>query len=662
MGFSAPEPTVNSQDSDLQALRALVRDLTARVERLERGGKAVGPTEEGALPAETLASLAPPPPGPPLTSPAISPSVQPVANTLSATPALPVPPPQVAASPLTVPRVSAPPDAQAGGDLESRIGSHWLNRIGISAVLIGVSYFLKFAFDNNWIGPAGRVSIGLLAGIMVVGWSESFRKRGYQLFSYSLKAVGVGALYLSLWAAFQVYSLIPSPVAFVAMVIVTASTAALAIKQDAEILAAIALTGGFTTPLLLSTGQNREVELFTYVTLLAAASVAMVVFKPWRRLLLLSYAGTLVLYIGWYAEYYRRYEFAVTLAFATVFFAIFAVAPLVSKTPQGKTSLSGPLFALTLINTGVYFLQAYGMIAEIDKPALAWFALALAAVHIGLSHIISLQELPEAEPLRLLYLALAVALITIAIPIRLDGHWITVGWLVEAGALLWVAARVGASLLHYLAVAALALGVLRLLFFDNFVVDVVLLNSRMANYLLAIAVLALLAWFSLKRDGESDRQVAAVAVLAVNALALVGFSREIGDYYGRQMYGSTDGIRLWTPRMMNMDAANRRQLLIAEDFSYSALWMGYGALLMVIGFWRKSAFFRWQALCLIAATILKVFVYDVSQLDRGYRILSFMILGVLLLAVSFVYQKDWLKLSSLRDRGTGHGREGGGRS
>jgi len=76
--------------------------------------------------------------------------------------------------------------------LESRIGSHWLNRIGIAAVLIGVSYFLKFAFDNNWIGPAGRVSIGLLAGIAVVIWSERFRRRGYKAFSYSLKAVGIG--------------------------------------------------------------------------------------------------------------------------------------------------------------------------------------------------------------------------------------------------------------------------------------------------------------------------------------------------------------------------------------------------------------------------------------------------------------------------------------
>ena len=290
--------------------------------------------------------------------------------------------------------------------------------------------------------------------------------------------------------------LIPSAVAFLAMVIVTASTATLAIKQDAEILAAIALTGGFATPLLLSTGQNREIQLFSYVALLSAASVALVVFKPWRRLLVLSYAGTLVLYIAWYAEYYRRNEFAATFAFATIFFAIFAVAPLVSKTPEGAVSLPYLPAALTFINTGVYFLQAYAMVEEIDKLAMAWFALALAAVHIGLSRIIGRREPANAEMLRLLHLALAVALITIAIPIRLDGHWITVGWLVEAGVLLWVADRIGARFLHYLAAAALALGVVRLLAFDNFEVDTVLLNSRMATYLLAMAVLALLAWFS----------------------------------------------------------------------------------------------------------------------------------------------------------------------
>src|ERR1035437_3329566 len=601
------EPTVNSQDSDLQSLRSLVRELAARVERLERRLGDEGAAAETVLRTETPLSSAPPPP-----------------------PVPPSPAPQFAAA---APQV----------DLESRIGSHWLNRIGISAVLIGVSYFLKFAFDNNWIGPTGRVTIGLLAGIAVIVWSESFRRRDYKIFSYSLKAVGVGVLYLSLWAGFQVYGLIPSAAAFLAMAIVTASTAALAIKQDAEILAAIALTGGFSTPLLLSTGQNREIQLFSYVALLSAASVVLVVFKPWRRLLVLSYVGTLVLYLAWYGETYRRNEFAATLAFATIFFAIFAVAPLVSRTPEGTVSLPYLAGLITFVNTGVYFLQAYAMFEEIDKLSMAWFALALAAVHIGLSRIIGRREPAQAEALRLLHLALAVVLITIAIPIRLDGHWITMGWLVEAGGLLWVADRIAARFLHYLAAVALDLGVVRLLAFDNFQVSMLLLNSRMATYVLAMVVLALLAWFSVKHEGEFDRQLVAVAVLAVSALALVGLSREIGDYYARQLSPSPNGFMSFPARMAA--AANRQRLRIAEDFTYSALWMAYGALLMVIGFWRKSAFFRWQALFLIAATIVKVFIYDVSQLDRGYRILSFMILGVLLLAVSFVYQKDWLKLA-----------------
>jgi len=74
-------------------------------------------------------------------------------------------------------------------------------------------------------------------------------------------------------------------------------------------------------------------------------------------------------------------------------------------------------------------------------------------------------------------------------------------------------------------------------------------------------------------------------------------------------------------------------------------WFVEAALLMAAGFWRGSAFVRWLALGLIAATIAKVFAYDIWDLSRGYRIVSFVFLGVLLLAVSFAYQRDWLKLS-----------------
>jgi uncharacterized membrane protein len=111
-----------------------------------------------------------------------------------------------------------------------------------------------------------------------------------------------------------------------------------------------------------------------------------------------------------------------------------------------------------------------------------------------------------------------------------------------------------------------------------------------------------------------------------------------------ETYRPAVGVQLW--RRNTYLALHRIQ--IERDFTYSALWMAYGAMLMIIGFLRRSAFVRWQALVLIAATIAKVFVYDVSELDRGYRIVSFIVLGVLLLAISFVYQRDWLQLSAKR--------------
>ena len=601
---------MDTSSSELQELRRLVGELTARVFRLEQALNL-----QRGLPQPASTAEAPPPAAPPYPIVADNPS----------------PPAQV-------------PSAKAGGaDLESRIGSHWLNRIGIAAVLIGVSYFLKFAFDNNWIGPAGRVAIGLLAGIAIVVWSENFRRRGYVIFSYSLKAVGIGVLYLSLYAAFQVYSLVTGGVAFSMMFAVTAATAVMAWTQDAEILAAFALVGGFATPLLLSTGQNREVALFTYVVLLDAGALALVILKPWRRLLLLSYAGTLLLYVGWYASFYDVTQVRMTVGFATLFFAIFAVAPLLAR-PAQKGWLSDsvpPLVAV--VNAAGYFLQIYVMFEEIGTKDTAWFALALAALYIFLSRQARGRagNPGAARTVDLLHLALAIGFITVAIPIRLDAHWITMGWFVEVAVLLWVADRIHSELLNIFAIGALLLGVGRLLLIDNFYVTRPIFNARMATYAVAIAVLGAVAWYGSRRKDEAARAVAGVAVVALNLLALVALSREVADYYSREMTGILPQ-RQWDPSAWK----DWHHVKIARDFTYSALWMAYGAMLMVVGFWRRSAFVRWQALVLIAFTIGKVFLYDVSELDRGYRIVSFIVLGVLLLTISFMYQRDWLKLSS----------------
>lgn len=604
---------------EIDALRAQFAALTARVFQLEQKAGV-----EPAAPSAPTQATAPPPRVTMLTPPHLEAASGPLGAIQMSAPQGPA-----------APRLASATD---GDGFEKQIGQYWLNRIGIVAILIGVSYFLKYAFENNWIGPAGRVAIGLLAGIGLLLWSERFRSRGHELFSYSLKACGIGTLYLSLWAAFQVYHLIPSAVAFVAMVIVTGATITLAFAQDAELLATFALAGGFATPALLSTGENHEVVLFSYVVLLDLAILALAVVKPWRRLLWGSAAGTIILYIGWFAEYYGRTQRPLTVFFAALFSAIFAAVPLVTTASRSKR-IAGPSITLTLLpllNACAFFLTLWIMY-EPQTATLTWYALALAAAYLGIASLCG-RRFPDQDTkfLTLLHVAIAVVFITIAIPLKLDAHWITIGWLIESAALLWVGVSTQNKLLRYLAVAALILGVFRLLVIDNFHTATLVFNARFATYLVAIAVLGGIVIFGKRYASKEEMPLLDLALVALNLLALIALTREAADYYDRQL--------LAYARVRSGYAG--AQLRLSRDFSYSALWLVYGAGLMAVGLWKRSALTRWQALFLMAVTIAKVFLYDTSQLEQGYRILSFVALGAVLLAISFMYQRDWLKLSS----------------
>src|SRR5579863_4877641 len=136
---------MDTSQGDLQAIRQLLAELTTRVYRIEHRLQMESPAIESR--AGVAAVPSPPAPGKP-------------AETAAPSSSRPAPPQR-----LFLHTSPAAPTQVLYASLESRIGSHWLNRIGIAAVLIGISYFLKFAFDNNWIGASGRVGIGLLAGI-----------------------------------------------------------------------------------------------------------------------------------------------------------------------------------------------------------------------------------------------------------------------------------------------------------------------------------------------------------------------------------------------------------------------------------------------------------------------------------------------------------------
>ncbi|MGH9679823.1 MAG: DUF2339 domain-containing protein, partial [Candidatus Acidiferrales bacterium] len=323
----------------------------------------------------------------------------------------------------------------------------------------------------------------------------------------------------------------------------------------------------------------------------------------------------------------------------TVFAVIFAAVPLV--TPYAKsTRFRGPSVTLTvlpLLNAAAFFLALYQMYQD-ETATLTWYALALGAAYLGLSNLFR-RRFPDQDTrlITLLHVAIAIAFVTIAIPLKLEAHWITIGWLIESAVLLWISARVEFRFLRYFAIAALGLGILRLVFYDRFHTETLIFNARFATYLVAISVLSGILRWGKRSASESEARFLPVFSVLWNVLALIALTSEASAYYGRQME---------MLGQLPFKLSNFTGLFLARDFSYSAIWLIYGAGLMAVGFWKRSALIRWQALILIAATIVKVFVYDVAALEKGYRILSFVALGAVLLAISFIYQRDWLKLTS----------------
>jgi uncharacterized membrane protein len=531
-------------------------------------------------------------------------------------------PPRPPTPPTPPHPVSTPPPPNGATDVESMIAGRWFNYVGILAVGLATAFFLKYAFDNNWIGPGGRVTIGLLVGGMMYPLSQWVFNRGYQYYSEGIAGLGAGILYLSVWAGWHYYHIFPQSYAFPLMIAITAATAVVAIGRNSERIAVLALVGGLLTPLLVSTGENEEVALFSYLIVLGGGMLAIAWARKWRWIAPLQFAGTLLYFWGWYAEFYARYELGNTVLFATVFFAVFAGLPAAHSTREGE--LSGVDIAIVLTNAFQYLIALRLMLWPEYRWGLTLAALGLAAAHLLAERALPRKSTPANQTARMIYAGLALTFATLAIPIRLDGKWITIAFAVEGALLIWSGLRIRSLALRTAGFVLFAIVGVRLamLVFSAPTPDTFLLNERFLT--LAIAAAAWLAafFFAQQSDcelGAAETQMYYFLAIAANFCFLLALSMDVWDLFGRASVGIDRSL--------------------AQELALSVLWIVYAFVLLVVGVLRKEAVVRWQGLGLLCVATIKVFFFDLSFLTRFYRIVSFFVLGLVLLAVSFFYQK-----------------------
>lgn len=369
----------DSVERSLEELRAELAAMEARLRALERrevrfGGALVGRTRLGPLPGgaiEDRAKAAPPPAGaigvppPPVASaawqmPGISTSVPPPPPLRSAEAPTPggIPPMPVAMESVAGPSLPPPPPAAAAAtrmelrptsDLESQMGLTWVNRIGAVTLILAAGFVFKYAADNGWIGPWARVLAGLVAGGIACACAELLVRRGHRVVAQGVAGLGIAVFYLSFFAAFQLFGLLPQLAVFGLMAGVTVLGGVLAIRYKGQALAVLAAAGGFLTPVMLSTGENRPWELNVYLLILAAGAIYLAIRQRWQGLAWMAYLGTKALYWASVFEDEGATPHHPALVFGVLYYALFLCTPWAALAALAQVS-----FGLAMLTAGAW--------------------------------------------------------------------------------------------------------------------------------------------------------------------------------------------------------------------------------------------------------------------------------------------------------------------
>jgi uncharacterized membrane protein len=670
-------------------------------------------------------------------------------ETVRTTTRVPTPVPPITPGPEATPPIPAARPEEPGGALEQRIGARWATWVGVLSLIITVGLLLRWTFENNIIGPAGRVTLGLAVGIGLLLSGLVLRSRHrLPYLAEGLSGGGLAILYLSLYAANTLYGLLGTGATFALMSAVTVSGIAVAVASDRQSTAVLAVLGGLLTPVLVSSEHPDERVLIAYLFVLGALVLGVAIRKLWIALDRLSFTGSMLLLFALVDRTSTSPHPVTRLALLSALAALFAAVPLVQA---WLTRRKVPTVDLWIVvgNAAAYFLLVYATLERWHPRMEGPWALALAAVYVAIARLHK-RRVPDDDATVGVLLGNAVVLATLAFPLTFDGPSVTLAWATEGAVLVWLAARrvdsktaLSGGLVvlflavarvvaldrwwyppgrpvwnvvygvHLLVVAALAVagtlavrppgetrgvpgkhddlrtvlwfaavGVLAMLFWRELpglwpaggLLLLLLLSAWLGRvqgdlaFLVATPMLALVLFARLVvADARLARSAAGVWINAplmlrlasCAGLALAGHllsgspSPDRVNQLGRILRGAA-GVALlgtlssaWVLRQDIAIAAARqvhdlnaaRHLEWRLQVGLSVLFTLYAAAALAWGFARRIPAVRYGALGLFGIVIVKVFLIDLAELQAIYRILSFFVLGLVLLGVSYVYQR-----------------------
>ncbi|WPU94917.1 DUF2339 domain-containing protein [Mucilaginibacter sabulilitoris] len=333
------------------------------------------------------------------------------------------------------PREPQPSFFERHPDLEKFIGENLINKIGIAILVLAIGYFVKFAIDNDWIGKAGRVGVGIACGAILIGIAHRLRN-SYKAFSSVLVGGGLAVFYFTITLAYHQFNLFGQTTSFIILIIITIFAVVLSLLYDKQELAVIALVGGFASPFMVSTGNANYNGLFIYLLILNTGLLIIAYFKAWRILNIVSFGFTVIVFASiLYTLTAPTYHTG--FIYATIFYLLYFAINVAHNVKENKKFIASD-FSILLINTALYFAAGLYLLTVMkDEQYRGLFCVSLAVVNLVLSYILFRKRKVDTNILYLL-IGITLTFISLAAPIQLHGNSITIFWASEALLLYWL--------------------------------------------------------------------------------------------------------------------------------------------------------------------------------------------------------------------------------
>ncbi len=508
-------------------------------------------------------------------------------------------------------------------DWESLLGRNWLAIIGALALALGIGFFLLLSFENEWIDERGRILLGIAAGAALLGVGEYMQRR-VPTWSQAVTAGGAATLYISIYAAYALYEMVPPVVAFLALGVVVALAVALAVRYDSRVIGFLGILGAFIAPILPGTERpilsGRELPILLaaelpdvrlilpYIVVIDLGIFAVASVRNWRWFTLAGWLGSYGLFSLGYWQF-QDTDPRLFQAGLTIIFLLFTGATTLFHVLWRR--IPDPLdMALVVGNSFAFFGLSVLVLRESYAEYLWLIALALSALYFLIAY--AAYARPGA-PLRVAMIALptAIVFLTIAIPLRFTSPvWLTMAWAAEGAVLVWSGFMLRRALSRGfgLGILTLAAGYLLVNGVDTDAeAFTVVLNAWFIVYAFVITALYAAAYlYHRYREfiiEEYEGSVRIGLLAAANVLTVILLTLQVFLYF--------DDAAERAGRSLGTDEAAEAGFLL----TLTLVWSLYAAALLTVGLWRNNRFARIGGLALMALAAAKLLWVDTFTIE-----------------------------------------------